>query len=44
MTDRLMGPVPLRPLSDELLSNKINPATTYSPTRLPWQYHRHWRA
>ena len=20
------------------------PATSYSPTRLPWQYHRRWRA
>gem|GEM_PF-6206797 len=21
-----------------------NPAISYSPTRLPWQYHRHQRA
>src|SRR5687768_10483418 len=25
------------------LKGKI-PATSYSPTRLPWQYHRRWRA
>ena len=23
---------------------KINPAISYSPTKLPWQYHRHQRA
>ena len=23
---------------------RLNPATTYSPTELPLQYHRRWRA
>jgi len=26
------------------LPNRKNPAISYSPTKLPWQYHRHLRA